>query len=76
MPQETSEPKNKRQSKSGKKTSQKPNTVLTETKLETLQEPEGEPIVETEQKHLEELKATDAVSDIDKKITEAISQKK
>ena len=76
MPQEASEPKNKRQSKSGKKTSQKPNTALTETKLETLPELEGEPIDETVQKPLEDVKTTDAVSDIDKKIAEAISQKK
>ena len=76
MPQETSEPKNKRQSKSGKKMSQKPNTALTETKLETLPEPEGEPVGETVQKPLEDVKNTDSVSDIDKKIAEAINQKR
>jgi hypothetical protein len=76
MPQEASEPKNKRQSKSGKKTSQKPNTGLTETKLETLPEPEGEPVGETAQKPLEDVKNTDSISDIDKKIAEAIIQKR
>jgi hypothetical protein len=75
-PQETSEPKNKRQSKSGKKTPQKQNTGLTEAKLETLQKPEGEPIIETEKKPLEDVKNTDSVSDIDKKIAEAIIQKR
>lgn len=76
MPQELSIPKNKRQTKSGKKTPQKPNIEPTEVKLETLQEPEGEPIIETEKKPLEDVKKTDSVSDIDKKIAEAINNKK
>jgi len=75
-PQNLSTQKNKRQPKQRKKTSQKPNLSPTETKLETVPEPEGELLSDAGQKATELLGKTDGVSDIDKKIAEAINNKK
>ena len=75
-PQNALETKNKRLAKSGKKTPQKPNMNPTEAKLETLSEPEGESLSDTEQKATELSEKTDVASDIDKKIAEAINNKK
>lgn len=75
-PQEALELKTKRTTKSGKKTRQKANMKPTEGKLETQPEPEDEPLSDAGQKATELLEKTDGVSDIDKKIAEAINNKK
>lgn len=75
-PQEPSAQKNKRPTKSGKKTQQKPNMAPTEEKYETVPETEAIPIVKTEPNISEEPKRMDGVSEIDKKIAEAINNKK
>ena len=75
-PQEALEFKTKRTTKSGKKAYKKPNMSTTDAKLETLPEPEGETLSDTEQKATELSEKTDVVSDIDKKIAEAINNKK
>ena len=74
-PQELSKSKNKRQNKCEKKTPQNPNVKPTEAKLGTLSEPEGEPLVDTEQNMAELAEKIDDVSAIDKKIAEVVNKK-
>lgn len=75
-PQEPSVQKNKRQSKQVKKTPQKPNIAPIEAKSETQEKRAFGEATETEQKPDELQQKTDNVSDIDKKIAEAINNKK
>ena len=73
-PQEPSETKTKRQPNSKKKTPQKANTEPTGQKLETLNEPEGEPVPV---KAVKEPKAVvNEPSEIDRKIAAALANKK
>lgn len=77
-PQETSAPKTKRQPNSKKKTPQKPNTELTETKLRAQPEPEGEPVESTIAGQLKQQTVNygnvpeTEPSEIDRKIAEAM----
>lgn len=75
-PQEITVSKNKRQTKSGKKTPQKQDMKPTETNFETQSEQEAEPSAKTESEPSEHPTRVEGVSEIDKKIEEAINQKR
>ena len=75
-PQELPTPKSKRQTKSGKKTPQKQDMKPTEANFETQSEQESEPSAKTESEPSEHPTRAEGVSEIDKKIEEAINNKK
>lgn len=75
-PQELPASKNKRQTKSGKKTPQKQDMKPTEANFATQSEQETEPSAKTESEPSEHPARMEGVSEIDKKIEEAINNQK